>query len=226
MATTPGWPTPAPRRSPASSTASASGSSAARPSRSRSIAGRRARPATFRSRSRPSRNIRKRSSSPAARHGAPPPPPPPPPSPERGGDVMAQEERLGDVRLYRVPISVTVAARSQKQIALLRQPAVKFDSVLRLRVPQWPMDAPLERVLVTRNRTRRGPWPAAAGRQARPVRDARRPPRTARRRPHRRPYDRREGRDPRRHRERRARQPGRRAARQRRPRRWRLPARL
>src|SRR5688500_2239968 len=50
---------------------------------------------------------------------AAPPPPPPPPSPERGGDVMATEERLGDVRLYRVPISVTVAARSQKQVALL-----------------------------------------------------------------------------------------------------------
>lgn len=85
------------------------------------------------------------------------PPPPPPPMAERGGDeVMAQEERLGDVRLYRVPISVTVAARSQKQIALLRQPSVKFESVLRLRVPQGPMDAPLERVLVTRNRRAEG----------------------------------------------------------------------
>jgi hypothetical protein len=92
-----------------------------------------------------------------------PPPPPPPPAPERGGDVLAQEERLGDVRLYRVPISVTVAARSQKQIALLRQPSVKFESVLRLRVPQGPLDAPLERVLVTRNRRAEGlglPLPA------------------------------------------------------------------
>jgi hypothetical protein len=69
---------------------------------------------------------------------------------------MAQEERLGDVRLYRVPISVTVAARSQKQIALLKQPAVKFDSVLRLRAHPGPMDAPLERVLVTRNRRAEG----------------------------------------------------------------------
>lgn len=87
---------------------------------------------------------------------APPPPPPPPPAPERDGDVMAQEERLGDVRLYRVPISVTVAARSQKQIALLKQPAVKFESVLRLRVHPGPMNAPLERVLVTRNRRAEG----------------------------------------------------------------------
>jgi len=97
-----------------------------------------------------------------ARVGAPPPPPPP--APERGGDeVMAQQERLGDVRLYRVPISVTVAARSQKQIAMIKQPAVKFESVLRLRVYPGPMNAALERVLVTRNRRAEGlglPLPA------------------------------------------------------------------
>jgi hypothetical protein len=87
---------------------------------------------------------------------AAPPPPPPPPAAERDGPVMAQEERLGDVRLYRVPINVTVAARSQKQIALLKQPAVKFESVLRLRVHAGPMNAPLERVLVTRNRRAEG----------------------------------------------------------------------
>jgi hypothetical protein len=91
------------------------------------------------------------------------PPPPPPPSPERGGDVMAQEERLGDVRLYRVPISVTVAARSQKQVALLRQPSVKVESRLRLRVSGGQFETPLERVLVTRNRPAEGlglPLPA------------------------------------------------------------------
>ena len=73
------------------------------------------------------------------------------------------EERLGDVRLYRVPITVTVAAQSQKQVALLRQPAVKIESMLRLRPHQGPIDAPLERVLVTRNRPREGlglPLPA------------------------------------------------------------------
>ena len=88
-------------------------------------------------------------------------PPPPPPSPER--DTMATEERLGDVRLYRVPISVTVAARSQKQVALLRQPSVKVEGVLRLRPHQGPLEAPLERVFVTRNRAAEGlglPLPA------------------------------------------------------------------
>jgi hypothetical protein len=87
---------------------------------------------------------------------AAPPPPPPPPSPERGGDVMAEQERLGEVRLYRIPIEVTVSAKSQKQVALLRQPSVKVESILRLRPHQGPMDAPLERVLVTRNTSAQG----------------------------------------------------------------------
>ena len=85
---------------------------------------------------------------------APPPPPPPPPSPER--DFMASEERLGDVRLYRLPITVTVAGKSQKQVALLRQPAVKIDSILRLRPPQGPLDGTMDRVLITRNRSADG----------------------------------------------------------------------
>jgi hypothetical protein len=88
---------------------------------------------------------------------APPPPPPPPPAAmaERGG-YDAEEERLGDVRLYRVPVSVTVAAKSQKQIALLRQPAVRIESILRLRPHQGPIDQPLERVLITRNTPAQG----------------------------------------------------------------------
>ena len=86
---------------------------------------------------------------------AAPPPPPPAPMAERGG-FEASEERLGDVRLYRVPIEVTVAAKSQKQIALLRQPAVKVTSLLRLRPPADELDQPLERILVTRNRTAEG----------------------------------------------------------------------
>lgn len=80
------------------------------------------------------------------------PPPPPPPAPERGGgDIIAQEEKLGDVRLYRVPISVTVAGRSQKQIAMIKQSSVKVESVYRLRPPPNEFEAPLEHVLLTRN---------------------------------------------------------------------------
>jgi hypothetical protein len=95
----------------------------------------------------------------------PPPAPPPPPAaaPERDGGYVAEEERLGEVRLYRVPIAVTVAAKSQKQVALLEQPSVKIDSILRLRVGGGQFETPLERVLVTRNRTAEGlglPLPA------------------------------------------------------------------
>ena len=93
---------------------------------------------------------------------AAPPPPPPPPAAERDG-YQAVEERLGDVRLYRVPITVTVAGKSQKQVALLRQPSVKIDSILRLRLGPGQVEAPLERVLVTQNRAQEGlglPLPA------------------------------------------------------------------
>ncbi|QGP79668.1 DUF4139 domain-containing protein [Sphingobium sp. CAP-1] len=48
---------------------------------------------------------------------APPPPPPPPPPPE---DV-------GDLKLYRVPVPVDVAANGQKQVALLRQADVTVE---------------------------------------------------------------------------------------------------
>ncbi|HUP66744.1 MAG TPA: hypothetical protein VM145_00835 [Sphingomicrobium sp.] len=79
-------------------------------------------------------------------------PPPPPPAPERGGeDVIASEERLGDVRLYRIPIEVTVAAKSQKQVAFLKQPAVTVQSVYRLQPPPSEFESALERVLVSRN---------------------------------------------------------------------------
>jgi len=97
------------------------------------------------------------------------PPPPPPPAPERGGEegdvaMIAREERLGDVRLYRIPETVTVAGRSQKQVAMIRQPSVKVQTLVRLRLNSRAFDAtPLERVLVTRNRTVEGlglPLPA------------------------------------------------------------------
>lgn len=45
----------------------------------------------------------------------PPPPPPPPP------------EDVGDLKLYRVPVTVDVSANGQKQVALLRQADVKVE---------------------------------------------------------------------------------------------------
>ena len=77
--------------------------------------------------------------------------PPPPPSPERG--MMATQEALGDVKLYRIPEAVTIAARSQKQVALLHQSSVKVASIYRLRLTAaGAADTAADHVLVTRNR--------------------------------------------------------------------------
>ncbi|HEV2816032.1 MAG TPA: hypothetical protein VGW40_02230 [Allosphingosinicella sp.] len=88
----------------------------------------------------------------------PSPPPPPPP-------MQAVQEELGDLKLYRIPEPVTVAARSQKQVALLQRAAVRVAQIYRRRV--YPGDrtvaAPARRLLVTRNRAAEGlglPLPA------------------------------------------------------------------
>jgi hypothetical protein len=53
--------------------------------------------------------------------------PPPPPSPV----VVAQQEDLGDLKLYRIPERMTVNAKGQKQVAMLLQPKAKFRRVYR-----------------------------------------------------------------------------------------------
>ncbi|MBB5705667.1 hypothetical protein FHR21_001000 [Sphingopyxis panaciterrulae] len=50
---------------------------------------------------------------------APPPPPPPPPPPED----------LGDLKYYRIPFRVDVAAKGQKQVALLAKDAVPVEQL-------------------------------------------------------------------------------------------------
>jgi hypothetical protein len=50
-----------------------------------------------------------------------------------GSRVMAEREALGDLKLYRIPIPVTVTAHSQKQVALLDQPAARFTTIYRWR---------------------------------------------------------------------------------------------
>lgn len=80
--------------------------------------------------------------------------------------MTAQEETLGDVKLYRIPEPVTIAANSQKQVALLQRPDVRVALVHRIRLHPWQnMNAavPTERWLVARNRTSDGlglPLPA------------------------------------------------------------------
>lgn len=106
--------------------------------------------------------------------GVPPPPPPPPPMMAMeaadafvvtGARVMkAQQEELGDLKLYRLPEPVTVAANSQKQVAMLEKPAVRIRSLYRQRFFLGGMEPRgALRVLTTRNRTADGlglPLPA------------------------------------------------------------------
>ena len=107
-----------------------------------------------------------------------PPPPPPPPammSPMSsvsaeditvtGSRIMAEREDLGDLKLYRIPEPVTVAANSQKQVALLHQPEVEVDIIYRTRFEPDGVSSPQPTpvYLVTRNRPSEGlglPLPA------------------------------------------------------------------
>ncbi|MES2338697.1 MAG: hypothetical protein V4537_11415 [Pseudomonadota bacterium] len=87
-----------------------------------------------------------------ARMMAPPPPPPPaapaPPPPP---------EDLGDLKLYRVPTRVAVAANQLKQVALLRQGGVPFERVYRTRVfPSNLPPTPVGIELQMRNEAARG----------------------------------------------------------------------
>lgn len=89
--------------------------------------------------------------------GLPPPPPPAPPPMSIGMSAMAEDivvtgarrqekamdspiavtavsEALGDLKLYRIPIPVTVASNAQKQVAFLNAPKVKGDLVYRSRI--------------------------------------------------------------------------------------------
>ncbi len=102
----------------------------------------------------------------------PAPPPPEPPA------AMARQEELGDLKLYRIPQPVTVAAKSQKQVALLTQPRVSVSLVYRRRLygNDDPVPVPASRVYVTRNRVAEGlGLPLPAGPVAIFTRRARRP---------------------------------------------------
>ena len=42
---------------------------------------------------------------------------------------MAEQEELGDLKLYRIPEPVTVAAQSRKQVAMIDRKKVRFDRI-------------------------------------------------------------------------------------------------
>jgi hypothetical protein len=88
--------------------------------------------------------------------GAPPPPPPPPPAPVAYAEsdaimvtgakvgrlaaapaMVAQEEDLGDLKLYRVPEPVTVADKGLKQVAFLDREKVKGELFYKTGCTPW-----------------------------------------------------------------------------------------
>jgi len=87
--------------------------------------------------------------------------PAPPPAPE---PVVAKQEELGDLKLYRVPIRVTVAAKSQKQVAMIDQPAADFAQIYRVNVANGsPQSASMPFILRGKNEKDKGlglPLPA------------------------------------------------------------------
>lgn len=75
--------------------------------------------------------------------------------------VTATQEELGDLKLYRIPIPVTVAANSQKQVALLARKAVPFDrsysaSVDTSRHEREPVMRPVSLLLRMKNTREKG----------------------------------------------------------------------
>jgi hypothetical protein len=74
-------------------------------------------------------------------------------------EEVATQEELGDLKLYRLPSPVTVAANSQKQVAMLVQPSVAVELVHRQVLSpgtQEPEPRAVPLFLVTRNRTAEG----------------------------------------------------------------------
>jgi len=114
------------------------------------------------------------------------PPPPPPPEAERNGGayedgqdiivtgslirrenlmaaapvaIMAQQEDLGDLKLYRIPEPVTVAANGQKQVALLHKERVRIERLHSVSVDadrEQEESEPVELMLRTRNNKAKG----------------------------------------------------------------------
>lgn len=98
----------------------------------------------------------------------PAPPPPPPASPA----MVATQEELGDLKLYRIPEPVTVAAQSRKQVAMIDRKGVTFERIYigafdgtSYNASGAPTSRPSALVLRTENRDAQGlglPLPAGA----------------------------------------------------------------
>jgi hypothetical protein len=59
--------------------------------------------------------------------------------------IEAKQEDLGDLKLYRIPVPVTVASKSQKQVSMFEKKSVPFDQVYEAAI--WADDAIVSRPL-------------------------------------------------------------------------------
>jgi hypothetical protein len=65
---------------------------------------------------------------------------------------MAQQEQLGDLKLYRVPERTTLASRQSKQVRLMDQPAIPVTTIYQAEFTEGrPFSAPAQRFLRTKN---------------------------------------------------------------------------
>ena len=93
----------------------------------------------------------------------------PAPVPVAAPAIMVEQEELGDLKLYRIPEPVTVAAMSQKQVALLAKRGIAVAQVYRINLPRYSgrESMPARRVYTSRNRIAEGLGvPLPAGRVA------------------------------------------------------------
>ena len=71
--------------------------------------------------------------------------------------VVAEQEDLGDLKLYRIPEPVTVNAKGQKQVAMLVKPGAKFEHYYSANVDNHGEDSqPMTLMLRTENKAEKG----------------------------------------------------------------------
>lgn len=72
--------------------------------------------------------------------------------------VQAKQEELGDLKLYRIPVPVTVASQSQKQVAMFEKTAIPFVQIYeaQIRAKSYADATPLATTLRFQNKKRDG----------------------------------------------------------------------
>ncbi len=75
--------------------------------------------------------------------------------------VVAEQENLGDLKLYRIPEPVTVNAKGQKQVAMLVKPSAAFDQLYTANVEEYADDEsndtfPMTTLFRSENRIEKG----------------------------------------------------------------------